>query len=101
MPTKPPPLVCKVSAKFYGYRVPRGQLDGSLQPYSRLSRLRQLLFFFLKELLNCTDEAERTALKTHYFSENVVVPEIESGPLDLKPITLTTRPQKRDLLSST
>jgi hypothetical protein len=38
IPTEWPPLVGKVSAKFCGYRVPRGQRDGSLRPYYRLSR---------------------------------------------------------------
>jgi hypothetical protein len=33
-----------VSAKFCGYRVPRSQRDGSLRPYSRLSRPQLLLF---------------------------------------------------------
>jgi hypothetical protein len=32
-------LVGEVSANFCGLRVPRGQRDGSLRPYSRLSRL--------------------------------------------------------------
>jgi hypothetical protein len=31
---------------------------------------------------------------THYFSENLVAPVIEPGPLDLWPGTLTTRPQR-------
>jgi hypothetical protein len=29
--------------------------------------------------------AEWTLFQTHYFSENVVAPEIEPGPLDLEP----------------
>jgi hypothetical protein len=39
MPTERPPLVGEVSVKFCGYRVPRGQRDGSLRPYYRLSGL--------------------------------------------------------------
>jgi hypothetical protein len=35
--------------------------------------------FSFKELLSCTHEAEWT----HYFSENLVAPGIEPGPLDL------------------
>jgi hypothetical protein len=31
----------------------------------------------------CTQEAEWTPTQTHYFSENLVVPGIEPGPLDL------------------
>jgi hypothetical protein len=38
------PLVAELSAKFCGYRLPRGQLDGSLRTYSRLSRPETLLF---------------------------------------------------------
>jgi hypothetical protein len=34
-------------------------------------------------------------LQTHYFSENVVAPGIEPGPLDLPPGTLPTRPQRQ------
>jgi hypothetical protein len=37
-------LVGEVIANFCEYRVPRGQRDGSLRPYSRLSRPEQLLF---------------------------------------------------------
>jgi hypothetical protein len=40
-----PPLVFEVSANVCGYRVPRGQHDGSLRPYSRFSRPQLLLFF--------------------------------------------------------
>jgi hypothetical protein len=35
IPTERPPLVGEVIANFCGYRVPRGQRDGSLRPYSR------------------------------------------------------------------
>jgi hypothetical protein len=42
-PTERPPLVCEVNANFCGWRVPRGQRDGSLRPYSRLSRPEPLL----------------------------------------------------------
>jgi hypothetical protein len=44
MPTERPPLVDEVSANFFGWKVPRGQRDGSLWPYSRFSRLELLLF---------------------------------------------------------
>jgi hypothetical protein len=36
-----------------------------------------------KQLLSCTHEAEWTPFQTHHFSENLVVPEMELGPLDL------------------
>jgi hypothetical protein len=44
IPTGRPPLVGEVNAKFFGYRLSRGQRDGFLWPYSRLSRLEPLLF---------------------------------------------------------
>jgi hypothetical protein len=44
IPTERPPLVSEVSADFCGYRVPCGQRDGSLWPYSRISRLEPLRF---------------------------------------------------------
>jgi hypothetical protein len=74
IPTERPPLVGEVSANFCGERVSRGQRDGSLQPYSRISR---------PELLSCIHEAEWTPFYTQYFSENLVAPGIEPGPLDL------------------
>jgi hypothetical protein len=45
IPTEWPPLVGEVITNFYGYRVPRGQRDGSLLPYSRFSRHEPLLFY--------------------------------------------------------
>jgi hypothetical protein len=44
IPTERPPLVGEVSSNFCEYRVQRGQRDGSLRPYSRLSRPEPLLF---------------------------------------------------------
>jgi hypothetical protein len=38
IPTERPPLVGEVIANFWGWKVPRGQRDGSLRPYSRFSR---------------------------------------------------------------
>jgi hypothetical protein len=45
IPTERPPLVGKVIANFCGQRVPRGQRDGSLRPYSRFSRQKTILFY--------------------------------------------------------
>jgi hypothetical protein len=45
IPTERPPLVGEVIAYFCGYRVPRGQRDRSLRPYSRFSRQEPLLFY--------------------------------------------------------
>jgi hypothetical protein len=33
--------------------------------------------------ISCTHEAEWTSFHTHYFSENLVAPGIEPGPMDL------------------
>jgi hypothetical protein len=35
------------------------------------------LLFILSSFLSCTHEAEWTAFQIHYFSENLVEPEIE------------------------
>jgi hypothetical protein len=40
-------------------------------------------YFSIKYLLSCTHEAEWTPFHTHYFSQYLVVPEIEPGPPDL------------------
>jgi hypothetical protein len=45
IPTERPPLVGEVIANFCGYRVPRGQRDESLRPFSRFSRQEPLLFY--------------------------------------------------------
>jgi hypothetical protein len=45
IPTERPRLVGEVIANFCGQRVPRGQRDGSLRPYSRFSRQEPLLFY--------------------------------------------------------
>jgi hypothetical protein len=45
IPTERPPLVGEVIANFCGERVPRGQRDGSLRPYSQISRQEPLLFY--------------------------------------------------------
>jgi hypothetical protein len=68
--------------------VPRGQRDGSLRTFFRISRPEPLFF------LPGTHEAEWTPFHTHYFSVNLVAPGIEPGPLDLSPETLTTRPKR-------
>jgi hypothetical protein len=44
-PTERPPLVGGRRVNFWGYRVPCGQRDGYLRPYSTLSRQETLLFY--------------------------------------------------------
>jgi hypothetical protein len=58
-------------------RVPRGQRDGSLRPYSRFPRPEPLLFYQVAP--RCTHEAEWAPFQTHYFSENLVEAGIETG----------------------
>jgi hypothetical protein len=45
IPTERPPLDGEVIANFCGLRVPLGQRDGSLRPFSRFSRQEPLLFY--------------------------------------------------------
>jgi hypothetical protein len=45
IPTERPPLVGEVSANFCAWRVQRGQLDGFLRPYFRISRPESLFSF--------------------------------------------------------
>jgi hypothetical protein len=53
-------------------------------PYgSILGFLDRSRYFSFKYLLSYTHEDEWTPFQTHYFSENLVVPEIEPGPPDL------------------
>jgi hypothetical protein len=51
--------------------------------YGRILDFPDRSRYFSKELLSCTLEAEWTPFQTHYFSENLVAPGIELGPLDL------------------
>jgi hypothetical protein len=80
MPTERPLLISKVSANFYGQRVPRGQRDWSLRSYSRLSRLEPLFFQVTAQLYS---RGWEDPVPDHYFSENLVALGIEPGPLDL------------------
>jgi hypothetical protein len=77
--------------------VPRDQRDGSLWPYPRIFRPEPLISLLSSSSI-VIYEAERTPFQTRYFSENLVAPGIEPGPLDLQPGTLTTRPQTRSQL---
>jgi hypothetical protein len=53
-------------------------------PYGRnVGFLDWSRYFFFQEAPQLYSEAEWTPFQTHYFSENLVVPEIEPGPLDL------------------
>jgi hypothetical protein len=72
----------RLSAKLvliFAGRVPRGQSDGSLRPYSWFSRPEPLLFLSSSSSIVLT----RIVHMTHYSSENLVAPGIETGSLDL------------------
>jgi hypothetical protein len=81
-PTERPPLVGEVNANVCGYRVPRGQRDGSLQPYSRLYRPESLLFLSSSSSVVLT-RLSGPRSQTHYFSENLKTPGIELESPDL------------------
>jgi hypothetical protein len=67
-------------------------------PYGRnLGFLDRSRYFSFKQLLSCTQEAEWAAFQTNYFSENLLLPGIEPGLLDLYPGTLANRPQRWSL----
>jgi hypothetical protein len=76
----------RLSAKLVPTFADRGcRVVSAADPYGRnfgfLDRSRPR--FSLKQLLNCTYEAEWTPFQTHYVSENLVPPGIEPGILDL------------------
>jgi hypothetical protein len=55
-----------------------------MHPYGRiLDFLDRSRYYFFQVAPHCNHEAEWTPFQTHYFSENLVAPEIEPGPLDL------------------
>jgi hypothetical protein len=71
------------SAQSYWLQMQRSGFDSRrYQIYFHIPYNRNL-GFSLKLLLNCTQKVEWTPFQTHCFSENLVVPGIEPGPLDL------------------
>jgi hypothetical protein len=82
MPTELPPFVGEVSTDFL--RIEDVAWSQQRIPTAVFSVfLTGAATFSSKSLLNCTHEAEWTPFQTHYFSENLVVPGIKPGPLDL------------------
>jgi hypothetical protein len=74
-------LVGEVSANVCGKRVPRRQRDGSLRPYSRLSRPEPLMFLQSCSSVVLTSLSEPCSRAT--TSQKILVAaEIEPGPLD-------------------
>jgi hypothetical protein len=65
-----------------GYRVPRGQCDGSLRPYSRFARQEPLLFSQVAPQLYLRGRVDPVP-DLLLFLFFLVVPGIEPGPPDL------------------
>jgi hypothetical protein len=69
---------------FVDRGVSHSQSGGSITAIVSVLHTGAATFFSFKQLLSFTHEAEEwTLFQTHYFSENLVVPGIKSGPLDL------------------
>jgi hypothetical protein len=65
-------------------------------PYGRnLGFLGRSRYFFFQISPQLYYKAEWTPFQTHCFSENLIAPGIEPGPLNLLSGILTTRPQRR------
>jgi hypothetical protein len=80
IPTERPPLVGEVIANFLRKRVPRGQRNGYLRPYSLFSRQGLLLLYLSNSSVVLTRLSGPRSRPTTFF---LVVPGIEPGPPDL------------------
>jgi hypothetical protein len=76
IPTERQPLVGEVIANFCGQRVPRGERDGSLLPYSRFFRQEPLLFYQVAPQLYSGGWVDPVSDPLLFF---LVVPGIETG----------------------
>jgi hypothetical protein len=84
IPIERPPLVGEVIANFCGWRVPRGQCDGSLRPHFRFSRQEPLFFYQVAPQLYSRGWVDPVPDPLLLF---LVSPGIEPGPPDLQPRT--------------
>jgi hypothetical protein len=82
IPTERLQFVGEVSANVWGQRVLRGQRDGSPTAVFSIF-LDRTRYFPFQVALQLYSEAEWSPFQTLYFSENLVLPGIESEPLDL------------------
>jgi hypothetical protein len=80
VPTERLPIVGEVIANFCGYKVPRGQRDGSVQAFSRFSRQEPLLFYQVAPQLYSRGRVDPVSDPLLLF---LVVPGIEPGLPDL------------------
>jgi hypothetical protein len=85
IPTEQLPLVSEVSANFCRKRSGVSAADSYGRNLGFLDRIR---YFFFQIAPQFTHETLWTPFQTHRFSENLVMPVIEPGPLDLWPETL-------------
>jgi hypothetical protein len=67
IPTERPPLVGEAIANFCWQRMPRGQRDGSLRPYSRFSRQEPLLFYQVAPQLYSRGWVDPVPDPLHFF----------------------------------
>jgi hypothetical protein len=74
-------LVCLLADTIWNEAV-TGSADNAVPLHADIPYTGAATFSF-KQLLSCTHEAEWTPFRTHYFSENLVAPEIEPRPQDL------------------
>jgi hypothetical protein len=90
IPTERLPPIGEVSANFCGYRVPRGQLDVSLRPYSHISRPELLLLSspswnqseVMKHLL-CS--LLQPPIVSFYFGQNILLSTLFSNTVCVSP----------------
>jgi hypothetical protein len=77
IPTEQPQFVREVRANFSGWRVSR------CQPYGRILEFLDRSRYFFFRVAPQLYSTRLSAPQTHYFSENLVSPGIEPGPLYL------------------
>jgi hypothetical protein len=82
IPTERPKPVGEVGAKFADREVSSSQRWVSPTAVIAVSRPEPLLFLSNSSSV-VLNEAEWTQFQTHYFSETLVAPGIEAGPLNL------------------
>jgi hypothetical protein len=82
IPTERPPLVGEVIANFCGQRVPCGQRDRSLRPYSRFSRQEPLLFYQVAPQLYSRGwvNMNETFYKTYRSSSTIIPLSVDQIP---------------------
>jgi hypothetical protein len=92
---------CGLSTKLVPTFTDRGRrMVSTTNPHGRILRFIDRSRCFSFQVAPQMYSWGRVDSIPNHFSQNLEAPRIEPGPLDLKPGTLTTRPQKRSFLSS-